>query len=899
LLLFFVGIATCLALQLPKEGNPARVFQQKNQLTEWLHYHWEAQNQLEDPSKALQYIDQILKQAWRAPHRAAEAEELVWLQLSKADYLFQLSRILESIAAYEEARRWHRQYHFPEMVEYLYKPLIAQYTRLGENEKARLLYAEALQEASGSSLAGLYNNLGLTYWNEGRNTEALVFFKKGLELKGLDAEQKGLLCLSMAHSEFELGQVATANLWLQQSLAILRVLSHQETSAKDYLEGAYALQGSMLLASKRYTDAGQALDRALILAREVYGIHHREYGKVKVEYGRLLLEQGKLEPAIHFFNQALEALLRDFHPQQLQDLPQASSLFEENTLYEALAGKAKALAALYEQHGQLIDLQQAFRCHQLAQQVELALRNSLFFESSKLNLLAYSRERMAAALDIGFALYTQTQSDTILRQAWSMIEQNKAVILLEAIQENRLQQAFNKGDTLLQQDRQLKKQIAWLETSAAQADNAQVAERLRRQADQTRDQLAGLKKRLEKRYPAYVQYKKHLSQLDFAQIKQQLLGKKQSLILEYVVGLQKSYVFGFSQQGQLRWNCIGQSDSLQREVTQLRTAMEDKTGGSPESYQQLANQLFCRLFPVAWRKTTIKQLICIPDAFLNELPFEALVSDTLLRPRWSSLAFWCKKVDVGYGYSLRVLLSQGALPKATQHRLLAIAPEFKTGQRGLAPLNNSRQEVRQIGGIRKLVCLGKRATWNDFAEKAPQYSVLHLATHASADSAHQTVGIEFFDRRVYLADIYALPLRADLVCLSACQTGLGKLQSGEGIMSLARAFAFAGSKGLVATLWSVNALATQELFGSFYAHLMEGKTKTESLSQAKRTYLTNPAVPGFQKTPYYWAALVYIGEDGVLPKEHQGGYVYLGFGGLLLAIGLYFWIWKKRTRKSW
>lgn len=90
------------------------------------------------------------------------------------------------------------------MVEYLYKPLIAHYTRLGENEKARVLYERAFKEASPESLAGLYNNLGLTYWNEGRNQEALAYFAKGLQLDSLEEEQKGLLWLSEARSQLKM-----------------------------------------------------------------------------------------------------------------------------------------------------------------------------------------------------------------------------------------------------------------------------------------------------------------------------------------------------------------------------------------------------------------------------------------------------------------------------------------------------------------------------------------------------------------------------------------------------------------------------------------------------------------------------------------------------------------------
>lgn len=166
--------------------------------------------------------------------------------------------------------------------------------------------------------------------------------------------------------------------------------------------------------------------------------------------------------------------------------------------------------------------------------------------------------------------------------------------------------------------------------------------------------------------------------------------------------------------------------------------------------------------------------------------------------------------------------------------LIGHRTEFAQAERGLAPLRNSKSEIQQIKGISKKAFFNAQATWQNFAEKAPHYSILHLATHASADSVRNSAGVEFFERRAFLSDIYALPLHADLICLSACQSGLGEWRDGEGVMSLARAFAYAGSKGLVATLWSVNEASSSVLFQSFYTHLHQGMSKAAALNQAKQ-----------------------------------------------------------------
>ncbi len=168
-----------------------------------------------------------------------------------------------------------------------------------------------------------------------------------------------------------------------------------------------------------------------------------------------------------------------------------------------------------------------------------------------------------------------------------------------------------------------------------------------------------------------------------------------------------------------------------------------------------------------------------------------------------------------------------------------------------------------------------------------------------ADSVRNSAGVEFFERRAFLSDIYALPLHADLICLSACQSGLGEWRDGEGVMSLARAFAYAGSKGLVATLWSVNEASSSVLFQSFYTHLRQGMSKAAALNQAKQDYLNNPAIPVFQKTPYYWAALTYIGEDSVVRMEEHAVIIWIlgGIGALSCGLRAVFFTRKRSANR--
>ena len=113
------------------------------------------------------------------------------------------------------------------------------------------------------------------------------------------------------------------------------------------------------------------------------------------------------------------------------------------------------------------------------------------------------------------------------------------------------------------------------------------------------------------------------------------------------------------------------------------------------------------------------------------------------------------------------------------------------------------------------------------------------------------------DGVLQMSEIMRLKLNADMVVLSACRTGLGKLLNGEGVLSLTRAFFYAGASSVAVSLWNVNDLATAELMKAFYLNLVRGLPKDEALRQAKLTLINGRHRPW--QHPYFWAPFVLVG----------------------------------------
>jgi CHAT domain-containing protein len=182
----------------------------------------------------------------------------------------------------------------------------------------------------------------------------------------------------------------------------------------------------------------------------------------------------------------------------------------------------------------------------------------------------------------------------------------------------------------------------------------------------------------------------------------------------------------------------------------------------------------------------------------------------------------------------------------------------------------TRDEVLGIGQLfrpdQRKLCLGLQATEAALKrEKLADYKRIHFATHSVIDEevpAMSGVVLSLVnagdeDGVLRMNEIFNLNLDADLVVLSACQTGLGKLKRGEGMVGLTRAFMYAGSPRVVVSLWQVNDLATPQFMKAFYRRLTRGDTTTAALRRAKLAMLRSD-IPAYHH-PYFWAPFVLVG----------------------------------------
>ena len=305
--------------------------------------------------------------------------------------------------------------------------------------------------------------------------------------------------------------------------------------------------------------------------------------------------------------------------------------------------------------------------------------------------------------------------------------------------------------------------------------------------------------------------------------------------------------------------------------------------------EETSKHLFRELLETIPEAKAATRIIIAPDGALNLLPFEALrdnAGEYLLKSRVISYVPSGTILDVlrraskneraaspFLGVGDVSYENQGGAgrripaPDSVRGRVLRGVADF-SGMR-LQDLPQTREEVEEIGrivGPNAVLLLGKDATETAFKkEPLDQFRVLHLAVHGFADTQYPersalVLGTDPKSRDdglLQVREIIRLRLKAELTTLSACDTGVGKLQGQEGVSSLVEAFLVAGSKSVVASLWSADDTFASALMDRFYLRLGQGEDTGSALRDAKLDLL---AKYGGQVSPFYWAAFVAVGE---------------------------------------
>lgn len=313
------------------------------------------------------------------------------------------------------------------------------------------------------------------------------------------------------------------------------------------------------------------------------------------------------------------------------------------------------------------------------------------------------------------------------------------------------------------------------------------------------------------------------------------------------------------------------------------------------------------------------KIIIIPSTELIVLPFDFLVSgfDNESSPySYKDKHFLIYDYDFSYSTSASAFAAEISNHMSNSNKSLIVGdPAINTHLQGyserrsilddnpgalrniaMLPLKYSREEVSSIERIVNAdkVLTDSNATETNFKKNAEFRSIIHLSTHSFLFNKQPVI---FFsnlydpdnDGFLEAGEIVQLKLNSDLVVLSSCNSGLGRVDESEGIIGMSKAFFEAGAKSIVVSLWEVNDRYTSRLMTLFYQKLNDGLDKSEALRQAKIQFIKD-----YSPNPYYWGAFVLSGDISKIPIEHHFNYYLLFAGMIVLALIIYL----KTTRNN-
>lgn len=710
----------------------------------------------------------------------------------------------------------------------------------------------------------------------------------------------------------------SASYYIDKGLAQIAILGLADSDSKAIL---FNLKGGIEFRRGEYDAAWNRFEESTRIWQKQYGQQHPEIANNRVAQGKCRELQGKYEVAMRTYEQGITSNKNTRLLPQKEKAVEVYQVLDPFNSLSAWSGMGSTLFRQYQQTHNPDYLKKAIRLYRKLNAFNLSLRKSYNFSHDRNKLQELLKKSYAEGIRTAWAYYQETQEYDLLNEIFAYMQTQKALSLYEHLQGGQASQFANFPDSVRIREMAIRRELTYykgrLDSAQEETDPAKIKDWNAQLLALSRQYEAFVHK-LEQDFPRYheLKYKSPLVSLSEAQA---LLNSPNEGILEYYLSDSVGFVLAILPDTVLfrPFDPSGMVESL----AEMKKAMQKDS--QIAAYRQSAFALYQQLLGPEFLQSNINTWIIIPDGFLHYLPFEALVTrfDEPESFTFGTLSYVIKDHSISYASSCALLaVGKRDLSDARSRGMMAMAPIFDEEMMGkyemvfqgshqfdpnylkLIPQLNSPNLIDQVlQWIRGRSFLREDAQEATFKKEAGSHQLIHLSTHAFVNDSFpmqsyfvlakplDTTAKE--DGYVYLPEIFNIGLGAEMTVLTACQTGLGKFQPGEGVMSLARAFQYAGCPAIVMSMWSIGEDPNIEILTTFYAGLKAGLAKRDALRKAKLAYLVRHVDDPEVSSPDFWAGLVLLGNhdsiDLAAPETPVWPWLVGGFLGLcLLLIGV-------------
>ncbi len=848
-----------------------------------------------------------------------------------------LARTLETMGDYETALQYTQQ-----AVEILERTLGREHpqfaftllnlgllqSKLGNRDQALPLYLQT-NDILRRSLGPEHNRYALSLQYTGN-----LYLKNGdydlalpLYLEAKDIIRKSL---GEGHSQYATALNSLAFLYMEMEEydeALPLFLQSRDIYAS-VLGRNHTLYGNALnnlaILYEKIEDYEQALlcfEEAEQIALEAKGFEHPSHALALKNLAAMQIKAQNYGEAWETIQQAINSSSRRQLPLTI-DPAWADSIYSTKyTTYEQIENIIESLNTvdrLLEVDSSIVDSQEKqVVVSNLANALLVKVRNQISSEGDKLRLLSKGHFWLKQILQV-------LTPENDFNKAFGLADQSKSVLLSQATHSALAHRMGDFPDSLIWEDKNLLKKQSEIQAQLLGKLSVEEERGLIDQLNQINQEIDDFVQMVAEEFPKYYEIKYQQLDADVEDI-QGLLDQNTAL-LEYVIGDSAVHVFYIDRE-HTQWSQVPvPKKDLRDRISAMHNALSNYS--SDESYQNYTEQahwLYQNLVAPALKdRAGISRLVIIPDEHLGHLPFEAFLVEAApgQDQGYGGLHYLLNDYSISYSYSGALWKENMEAPAPRNNgQMLAMAADYGVSldsallavrlptdqwRRGeLGPLPAARREVETLQEkYAGFFAFDTLASEKVAKEMAADYSILHFATHGLLDNERPVLSSLAFtedsdstESNFWMAhEISKAQLNADLVVLSACETGYGKFERGNGIASLARAFMYAGAPSLVVSLWQVNDVATSELMRNFYDHLDEGLDKDEALRQAKLAYLQS--APELTQHPGFWSPFIMMGKTDAIDIRKKGdGMRRVVVIGLLLLLVVGGVVWRRKARK--
>ncbi len=725
-------------------------------------------------------------------------QHLSLAMLNKGDYAEAVNTSQQALTQFELADRTTNIIRINNILANIY-------IESGDLDKAEKTCLDAIKQyttpdSDPNLLADIYNTLAIVYENQADYKKAERYYKKAIELTDYE--------MDLARTYGNLAVVSTA--------------------------------------LKDYTTSKKNLDKALKIKQKVNdnSLFNFSYAPTFENFGDLEAAQNNFDTALNFYQKALVNLTDNFRSENIKENPAVTGghyIYNKPDLLRLL--DLKAQAARKSGNTKL-----AYQTYRDLDTWINEFYKDLNTNESKLTWIARAHSIYAHAISTALEKGDQ-------EQAFQYAEKAHAVLLwqnlsTQAAQNLLSEEDINTRDDLVAKIRQADEQYRY----AADKDKNE----LRRLINTLEDKRKQLEKRFEDKYPEYKKRKYQTESISVSDIQQKIIDD-QTAFVEYYWTDDILYIFMITKK---ELQIIEQDpQGLMDDIVNFKNIITDKNS-TTQSYHVLAHKLYGQLIPSRLSANDdIKRLVIVPDKEIGTLPFAALATQAVSDNFNKNYPFLLKKYTTNYLYSAGSFLQLQQKTANQDYCFAGIAPiEYDLGN--YETLNHAEGELEGIKPLhwswQREILKRETATKAAFERIIKEgYKTIQVSTHAAYD---ETGGqIIFHDSILNQDEIDQLQINTHRLILSACQTGVGKQNKGEGILSLGWNFAYKGVPSITMTHWSVNDGKTKDIMVHYHENLNEGISADQALQDAQLHYLNHRVVSDRFFHPHYWAAFIHTG----------------------------------------